>query len=59
MWEPVEIQCPYCFERTEVLFDPQDRGELVRDCEVCCNPWKIRLWRDRDDALHAEVERLQ
>jgi len=59
MWDVVEIRCPYCFERVEALLDPEDLGELVQDCEVCCNPWKIRVFRDPDGTPHASVERLQ
>jgi hypothetical protein len=25
------------------------RGELVQDCEVCCNPWLVRVVTDGGD----------
>lgn len=59
LWEPVVIRCPYCFERVEVAIDPEDRGELVQDCEVCCNPWQLNIFRDPDGTPHATVERLE
>jgi hypothetical protein len=59
VWDVVEIRCPYCFERVELLLDPQEEGELVQDCEVCCNPWKLRVLRDREGKAEVSVERLQ
>lgn len=59
MWDVVEIRCPTCFERVEVLLDPQDEGDMVQDCEVCCNPWKLRVLRDREGAPRVSVEPLQ
>jgi len=37
------VQCPYCGEEVEVYLEPDVRGSLVQDCEVCCNPWMIRI----------------
>ena len=37
------IQCPYCGEEVEVHLEPDVMGTLVQDCEVCCNPWLLRL----------------
>jgi hypothetical protein len=37
------VTCPYCGEATELYLEPDVRGELVQDCEVCCNPWLIRV----------------
>ena len=45
MFESIEVECPYCGERVEVFLDPESRGEMVRDCDVCCNPWSMTvLW---------------
>src|SRR5262245_31488463 len=35
------ITCPYCGEDVEIYLEPDVRGVLVQDCEVCCNPWQI------------------
>lgn len=59
MWEVVEVQCPYCFETVEIQLSPEDRGELVQDCEVCCNPLRINVLRDSDGAPILSVEGLQ
>ena len=59
MWDVVEVQCPYCFETIEILLAPEDRGELVQDCEVCCNPLRINVLRDSDGSPSLSVEPLQ
>jgi hypothetical protein len=37
------VTCPYCGEDVEVYLEPDVRGSLVQDCEVCCNPWRLRI----------------
>jgi hypothetical protein len=37
------ISCPYCGETIEVYVEPDVRGLLVQDCEVCCNPMRLRV----------------
>ena len=37
------IVCPYCGESVEVYLEPDVEGNLVQDCEVCCNPWDINV----------------
>ena len=37
------ISCPYCGEEVEVHLEPDLEGSLVQDCEVCCNPWLLRI----------------
>jgi hypothetical protein len=43
------VTCPYCGEEVEIYLEPDVRGTLVQDCEVCCNPWLVRITRDGDD----------
>ena len=52
----VTVQCPYCFEVVEIDIDPETRGVLVQDCEVCCNPWTVRV-SGRGDDRTVEVSR--
>jgi hypothetical protein len=42
------ITCPYCGEEVEVHFEPDVHGTLVQDCEVCCNPWLVRISGDEE-----------
>ena len=43
------VTCPYCEESVEIYIEPETRGTLVQDCEVCCNPWQVRVESDGDD----------
>jgi uncharacterized Zn finger protein len=40
------VQCPYCGEEIELYLEADVRGDLVQDCEVCCNPWLVRILDD-------------
>ena len=44
--DEIEVQCPYCFERVEITIEPDTWGSFVQDCEVCCNPWRVRVHDD-------------
>jgi len=37
------VTCPYCGDVVEIYLEPDIRGTLVQDCEVCCHPWRIRV----------------
>jgi len=43
------ITCPYCGEEVEIYVELGMRGTFVQDCEVCCNPWRIRIRGAGDD----------
>ena len=45
------VQCPYCGEQVEIYVEPDVRGVLVQDCEVCCNPWQVRVSGRGDDRV--------
>jgi hypothetical protein len=38
-----EVTCPYCGEAIELYVEPDVSGGFVQDCEVCCNPWLVRV----------------
>lgn len=59
MEDEVTVQCPYCFEMVEVFLEPDVEGELVMDCEVCCNPWQLYVTHDEDGRLSLSVHRAQ
>jgi hypothetical protein len=56
MEETFLVTCPYCGENVEIYVEPEMRGSFVQDCEVCCNPWRVRVWRE-DGARQVEVAR--
>jgi hypothetical protein len=37
------VSCPYCGEDVEIYVEPDVTGSFVQDCEVCCNPWRVRV----------------
>ena len=49
MTEEFAVECPYCGEEVEIYLEPDVGGSFVQDCEVCCNPWTIRVVRDGED----------
>ena len=42
------VTCPYCGEDVEIHIEEDVRGSFVQDCEVCCNPWLVRVVRTRE-----------
>jgi hypothetical protein len=50
------VTCPYCGEDVEIYFEADIRGSFVQDCEVCCNPWRLRVVR-RGGEREVEVSR--
>jgi hypothetical protein len=50
LMEPLSVVCPYCGESVEIHVDEDVRGSFVQDCEICCNPWLVRVRRTRDGA---------
>jgi hypothetical protein len=50
------VTCPYCGEQLEIYVEPDVGGSFVQDCEVCCNPWRVRVTRD-GGARTVEVRR--
>ncbi|MEO6212632.1 MAG: CPXCG motif-containing cysteine-rich protein [Vicinamibacterales bacterium] len=43
------VTCPYCGEEVEIFIEEDVRGSFVQDCEVCCNPWLVRVSGRRDE----------
>ena len=43
------VTCPYCGEQIEIYLEPDVGGRLIQDCEVCCNPWQVRVFGDGDE----------
>jgi hypothetical protein len=50
------VTCPFCGEEIEIYVEPDVRGSYIQDCEVCCNPWTVRVTRE-DDEVFVEVGR--
>ena len=49
MGDDFVVTCPYCGEQVEIYVEPDTRGTFVQDCEVCCNPWRVRVLGHADE----------
>ncbi len=48
----VSTQCPACFEWVEIFVDPDDRGTMVQDCDVCCRPMEATVqWSEHGEPI--------
>lgn len=58
--EATIVYCPYCGESVELLLDASggEMQEYVEDCEVCCQPWSVRVTIDQDGVAHVDVNAL-
>jgi hypothetical protein len=56
MEEQFLVVCPYCGEEIEIYVEPDVTGRFVQDCEVCCNPWTVRVVVEDEDR-YVEVSR--
>ena len=50
------VMCPYCGQQVEIYLEPDVKGSFVQDCEVCCNPWRVRV-SGRGADRHVDVVR--
>lgn len=50
------VTCPYCGEVSEIYIEPDVTDSFVQDCEVCRNPWRVRVSRDASER-HVDVGR--
>ncbi len=41
-----EILCPWCGEALSIAIEADVRGEMIQDCEVCCQPMLLFVTRD-------------
>ncbi|HEX7580084.1 MAG TPA: CPXCG motif-containing cysteine-rich protein [Thermoanaerobaculia bacterium] len=41
--------CPLCGEEIEIHLESDVTGTLIQDCEVCCNPWLVRISGEGDE----------
>jgi hypothetical protein len=56
MDEDFVVTCPYCGEQIEIYVESDVTGSFIQDCEVCCNPWRVRVTHEGGDR-HLDVSR--
>ena len=49
MSDQLIVTCPYCCEEVEIFIEPDVSGSFVQDCEICCNPWTVRVSGSGED----------
>jgi hypothetical protein len=49
MPEEFLVTCPFCGEHVEIYVEADVKGSFIQDCEVCCNPWRVRVSGGGDD----------
>lgn len=53
------VSCPYCGEGNTILVDESagESQEYVEDCQVCCQPWQVRVALDEDGEAEVDVRK--
>ncbi|HKQ61361.1 MAG TPA: CPXCG motif-containing cysteine-rich protein [Candidatus Polarisedimenticolaceae bacterium] len=56
-----DVTCPYCAQTVSIRLDPGGGAaqDYVEDCEVCCQPWRVRVSYDAAGQAAVSVDRLQ
>lgn len=51
------VHCPWCGEPNEIALDPGGGAtqEYVEDCQVCCRPWRVRVWYRGDGTADVDL----
>jgi hypothetical protein len=54
------VVCPYCGEEVEIALDPGSGAQqhYIEDCQVCCQPWQVRVRYQQDGSARVLVEAL-
>ena len=54
------VHCPWCGEENELSLDPGSgsRQDYVEDCQVCCQPWRVRVEYLADGSARVSVSPL-
>jgi transcription elongation factor Elf1 len=50
--------CPYCGEEISFILDPSvTEQEYIEDCEVCCNPIRVKIKYENEQLIFFEAEK--
>jgi len=58
MQDTIEITCPYCGEPNEIFIDFSggEHQAYVEDCQVCCQPWDVRVDLSEEEPVVTVVQ---
>src|SRR2546422_8261859 len=53
-----DVTCPHCGATVRLTLDPAGgrAQDYVEDCEVCCRPWRVRVWDDAPGGAGGELQ---
>ena len=53
-----DVTCPHCGGTMTLALDPAGgrAQEYVEDCQVCCRPWRVRLFYDATGAADVQIQ---
>lgn len=56
-----EVTCPHCGETMSIALDPAggEAQEYVEDCQVCCRPWRVRLWYGGAGGVDVQIQAVE
>jgi cysteine-rich CPXCG protein len=56
-----DVTCPFCGETITIALDPAGgrAQEYVEDCQVCCRPWRVKVWYDATGAVDVDVHPVE
>ena len=56
-----DVTCPHCGATVSLTLDPAGgrAQDYVEDCEVCCRPWRVRLWYDATGAAEVQLQPVE
>jgi len=56
-----DVPCPHCGEIVTIALDPAGGRvqDYVEDCEVCCRPWRVRVWYDAAGAADVQLQPME
>ncbi len=53
------FSCPYCGETVSFVLDLSEGQTYIEDCEVCCNPVRIRYTTDGETVTAFEARSIE
>jgi transcription elongation factor Elf1 len=55
----VTVSCPYCGEANLIVVDESagESQEYVEDCQICCQPWQVRVTFDEDGVPEVDARK--
>ena len=56
MQEEAEITCPFCWETLTILVDLSiPEQDYIEDCQVCCQPIRIRYNSENEELCNLQA----